>query len=74
MPRVEYSTADFYRAQDIWRQMPDDLHRLTYVLYVIPWRPAGMPIWKRQAKALGISKSEYYRQKDSLHLYTEERW
>ena len=73
MPRVEYATQDFYRAHHIWRQMPDDLHSLTYALYAVPWHSTSIPVWKQQAKALGLSKSEYYRQKDSLHAYTEER-
>lgn len=73
MPRVEYATQDFYRAHRIWRQMPDDLNSLTYVLYAMTWEQGPVPIWKQQVKALGLSKSEYYRQKDSLHSYTEER-
>lgn len=73
IPRVEYSTQDYYRAQDIWQRMPDDLRRLTYFLYALPWHPGPVPVWKRQRKKLGVSKSEYYRQIHTLHLYTEER-
>ncbi len=73
IPKIEYSTQAFYQLNNIWQAMPDDLHRLTYVLYAVPWFPGPIPVWKRQKKALGLSKSEYYRQVHTLHLYTEER-
>ena len=73
MPKVEYSTQDFYRAQNIWRTMPDDLQDLTYVVYGAQWERNGKPIWQAQADALGMSKSTYFRELHSLHLYTEER-
>lgn len=73
IPKVEYSTQAYYQLNDIWRAMPDDLQRLAYILYAVPWSPNAIPVWKRQKKALGLSKSEYYRQVHSLHAYTEER-
>ena len=73
MPRVEYATQAYYQLHNIWQAMPEDLQRLTYVLYAVPWHSGPVPVWKRQVKALGMSKSDYYRQVHTLHQYTEER-
>ena len=67
VPKVEYSCQDFYRAQDIWRQMPDDLHRFTFVFYAQPWP------WKRKCAELGVSKYRFYTLRDQVYEFTEAR-